>query len=667
MRYLLRGQRGGILIFLVVTALVSSGLGWVTAMAMRLEEEQRRGRAEAERHGQLRLALWRMDSLIFPMLAREDGRPYDHYSAVYAPALALNNEGVMCSPGTVLEPSPLLTDALPDWMLLHFQVERDFGWRSPQVVPGLLQRRLSPGKPFAELLLTNATAPRERLLADLTRQLPVARLEGLARDRCVAALVTQPRLSERSMPSQPQAISAHAVENDSQSQQPNAPPYQITSAPQQQQLDMEYLNRALQQSKLLRDSKNPYQQADANVVWNNLRNNGMDWFMAAMREQSNGEAVDVHLSSLVPVWLTTEHQDEHLLMVRLVRIHRKDVYQGIVLDWPHLRQLLTAEVRDLFPQAVVRPVHDAIPPHPERTMTALPIELDPVTPVALPPAPRCSPLHVGLVLSWSAAVTALLAVALGGWSLIDLSERRFRFVSAVTHELRTPLTTLRLYLDMLTSGMIRDEHKKNDYLRTLNNEAERLYRLVSNVLDFSRLENQRPRLEQSQIHVNELCEQLSATWQGRCHDADKELVIDNAAGAASFTSDAGLIQQILGNLIDNACKYSKEAADRRIWLRVRIERPGHLTFEVEDRGPGVSNAEQRTIFRPFRRGRGADVTAGGVGLGLALAQRWAKLLGGGLHLSPRPAGQGACFRLELPIEHFPSCPRSSETPRGLRR
>ena len=81
-------------------------------------------------------------------------------------------------------------------------------------------------------------------------------------------------------------------------------------------------------------------------------------------------------------------------------------------------------------------------------MTFLPVQLD--------PGPRTwglvrtwPPLRIGLLLAWIAAIFALAVVGLGGWSLIDLSERRFRFVSAVTHELRTPLTTLRLYLDML--------------------------------------------------------------------------------------------------------------------------------------------------------------------------------------------------------------------------
>ena len=72
-----------------------------------------------------------------------------------------------------------------------------------------------------------------------------------------------------------------------------------------------------------------------------------------------------------------------------------------------------------------------------------------------------------------------------------------------------------------------------------------------------------------------------------------------------------------------------------------------MYFEVEDRGPGVPLGERRSIFRAFRRGRDADVTAGGVGLGLALAKRWARLLGGRLSLAPAPAEGGACFRMEL--------------------
>jgi signal transduction histidine kinase len=252
-------------------------------------------------------------------------------------------------------------------------------------------------------------------------------------------------------------------------------------------------------------------------------------------------------------------------------------------------------------------------------------------------------------LAWAAALTALLAVGLGGWSLIDLSERRIRFVSAVTHELRTPMTTLRLYLDMLTSGMVHDENQKQEYLQTLQGESERLHRLIGNVLDFARLEKQSTKTEPKEILVSELLETVRSTWQERCTTLEKELVIENRLPVETkLVTDSALVQQIIGNLIDNACKYSQSAADKRIWCRALARNSSRLIFEVEDCGPGVKAREKRSIFRPFRRGCDAEVTAGGVGLGLALARRWAGMLGGKLEYCKGDCAGGACFRLELP-------------------
>ena len=214
------------------------------------------------------------------------------------------------------------------------------------------------------------------------------------------------------------------------------------------------------------------------------------------------------------------------------------------------------------------------------------------------------------------------------------------------------MTTLRLYLDMLTGGLVTEERQRAEYLHTLNAETDRLNRLVGNVLDFSRLENQRPRLEKVPIPLKDLLEQLRGTWEGRCRDSGKELVIDHSLPAETrLVTDVKLVQQILGNLIDNACKYSRGADDRRIWVHARGEGRRRLVLEVEDRGPGVPARERRSVFRPFRRGRGADVTAGGVGLGLALAHRWARLLGGKLTLCRgSDKTPGACFRFELPLK-----------------
>jgi len=148
----------------------------------------------------------------------------------------------------------------------------------------------------------------------------------------------------------------------------------------------------------------------------------------------------------------------------------------------------------------------------------------------------------------------------------------------------------------------------------------------------------------------DLLTQINAVWQGRCKDADKELVIENTLNdGAVLCTDGELVQQILGNLLDNACKYSRGASDRRILLRVRGG-DRRLTFEIEDYGSGVPKRERRSIFRAFRRGRNAGVTGGGVGLGLALARRWAQLIGGELTLQLPSTTAGACFRLILPCE-----------------
>jgi signal transduction histidine kinase len=281
-------------------------------------------------------------------------------------------------------------------------------------------------------------------------------------------------------------------------------------------------------------------------------------------------------------------------------------------------------------------------------MTALPVEVVPAPAAATLSPPRWTPLRIGLAIAWAAVMLALLSVGVGGWSLLNLSERRSRFVSAVTHELRTPLTTLRLYLDMLTNGLVQEERQKAEYLQTLHAEAERLNRLIANVLDFSRLEKQRPQLTKTPVVVAALLAEVGATWQGRCQGAGKELVIENAISPeGKVVTDVHLVQQILGNLIDNACKYSRSAEDRRIRLRARQEKK-HLVLEVEDRGPGIASPERRSIFNPFRRGHRSEEVAGGVGLGLALARRWTHLLDGKLTLQSPSETTGACFRLELP-------------------
>jgi signal transduction histidine kinase len=640
MRHPLRGKPGGLAAFVIIAALVAGGLGWATAAALRLEREQLEQRARADLDNRLRLALRRLDALILPDLACENSRPFNHYSTVYALPVAFDGKGMTCAPGAVREPSPLLNAGLPAWMRLHFMAD-GAGWESPQVPTPAVTKRLKTLND--KLALDNVTGDRKRLLDELSRALPAESLLALARRHARETTLRDTTLLE--------ARKNPAVAN---SVYPNGAPQALTQNGTQvpaQQMTPEYLSRLEQQSKVLNEPRSRGgQRYNRDAAMNNFTGNASGPWAGTAKDAlppGGGTEVEVSLSPMVRLWLPVGPGREELVALRLVHVENKEYCQGIVLDAAKLQALLTREVEDLFPDARLVPVHEEEPS--EQTMVSLPFQLDP-GPNAAPTVadPGWTPLRVGLACAWLAALVALLAVGLGGWSLLDLSERRIRFVSAVTHELRTPLTTLRLYLDMLMNGLVRDETQKQEYIRTLHAEADRLNRLVGNVLDFSRLENQRPRLTRTNVAVADLLAGLRATWQGRCQDAEKELLAESdLPPGATLWTDGELVQQVLGNLLDNACKYSRGAEDRRVWLRARAEGK-QLVFEVEDRGPGVPPRERRLIFRAFRRGGGADVTAGGVGLGLALARRWAELLGGRLSLRPAPAEGGACFRVAFP-------------------
>jgi signal transduction histidine kinase len=353
----------------------------------------------------------------------------------------------------------------------------------------------------------------------------------------------------------------------------------------------------------------------------------------------------VRLSPLRAVWLTAADGTVYLLLVRTAAMPDGVVYQGVLLDWAALRPELTALVTDLFPQAELEPLGDGPSPDPESTLNTLPVRL--VTHESTEPAdPGFTTLRLGLAIAWAAAVLAIGAVAVGGRAALVTSERRMRFASAVTHELRTPLTALQLHLDLLTSGLISDEEKKAEYLATVAAETDRLNRLVENVLDFARLEKSSALALARPMAVSELLATLEHTWADRLRGEGFELVTESTTpDGQTVTVDRRVMEQVLGNLIDNARKYAKTAADRRIGVRATAAGT-RVAIEVEDHGPGVPAGEEKGIFKPFRRGSTSTDT-GGAGLGLALAKEWAELFGGSLTYHPT-AGGGACFRLELP-------------------
>jgi len=266
--------------------------------------------------------------------------------------------------------------------------------------------------------------------------------------------------------------------------------------------------------------------------------------------------------------------------------------------------------------------------------------------------PGWSPVRVTLGLAWVAVICAALAVGLLLNGAVTLSERRAAFVSAVTHELRTPLTTFKMYSEMLAAGMVSDEEQRRRYLETLCAEANRLGHLVENVLAYARIERGSARSRVEPISVGALLERIVPRLQQRAEQAGTRILTtigDGTLDAVAFV-DASAVEQILFNLVDNACKYGTGArvGAAPIELEGRISGARTVCLRVRDHGPGVSSEVASKLFQPFCKSADeAARSAPGVGLGLALSRRLIRSMGGELEWNSE-VREGACFDLTLP-------------------
>jgi len=227
----------------------------------------------------------------------------------------------------------------------------------------------------------------------------------------------------------------------------------------------------------------------------------------------------------------------------------------------------------------------------------------------------------------------------------QLARERSQFAAAAAHELRTPLAGLQLYGDMLSDGL-GDPTKLSDYARRMSEEASRLGRVVSNVLGFSQLERGNLSIDARAGDLGKTLCELAERMQPTLDRAGAVIDLDVPPELrATFDRDA--LTRIVGNLIDNAEKYGRDAEDRTISLRaVAGKHEGLAVVEVivSDHGPGVPSAARPKLFQPFARGVSSDGPAG-LGLGLALSQSLARAMGG--ELEYRPRGAGASFVLRL--------------------
>lgn len=247
-------------------------------------------------------------------------------------------------------------------------------------------------------------------------------------------------------------------------------------------------------------------------------------------------------------------------------------------------------------------------------------------------------------LSSAAALLAALAVVMIVAQTDRLAHQRARFAAAAAHELKTPLTSLRLHGEMLAEGL-GDPARWPTYAARMLPETNRLARVVSNMLDLSKLERGAPLARPAAGDLAEAVRSCVERVRPALEDAGMTVSVtcDPALPEALFDRDA--LCQILDNLLDNAEKYTRSSPERGVAVIVASGSDG-LRVRVSDRGPGIPHAARSTLFRPFERPRTPDAPSG-LGLGLALARSLARAQQGDLRLVDTGKA-GTTFELTLP-------------------
>ncbi|MCR5868726.1 sensor histidine kinase [Aquincola sp. J276] len=245
--------------------------------------------------------------------------------------------------------------------------------------------------------------------------------------------------------------------------------------------------------------------------------------------------------------------------------------------------------------------------------------------------------------------------------LQSLDRLKDDFMSSVTHELRTPLTAIRGLAELMRDEPGMPEAQRQQFLGIVVDEAQRLSRLVNQVLDLAKIESGHARWLEEDVDLRALAQ--------RSADAVAELLRERGVRLSlalppdplpPLVADPDRLMQVLVNLLSNAAKFAP-AGRGQVRLALQADARG-ATFSVADDGPGVPAAERELVFEKFRQGSagGGDPRVQGTGLGLPICREIVAHHGGRIWLEP-DTGQGACFRFTLPWQRGAQAPPPPET------
>ncbi len=229
-------------------------------------------------------------------------------------------------------------------------------------------------------------------------------------------------------------------------------------------------------------------------------------------------------------------------------------------------------------------------------------------------------------------------------SLVQRQEDGLTFLAGVAHDLRNPLSALKMSTAIVDPSKADVSPERVQKMVTLvRRQVARLDRMVGDLLDASRIEAGKLELKFEERDARELARGVVELYQAT--GSSHELILSLPDSPVLLFCDGTRIEQVLNNLVSNALKYSPPG--KRVDVTVHLEGEEALLC-VADEGIGISAEEQRQLFAPFKRARGAREHAPGAGLGLSVARRIVEAHGGAIEVESHP-GQGSVFRVRLPL------------------
>jgi two-component system phosphate regulon sensor histidine kinase PhoR len=226
-----------------------------------------------------------------------------------------------------------------------------------------------------------------------------------------------------------------------------------------------------------------------------------------------------------------------------------------------------------------------------------------------------------------------------------LERVRSEFVANVSHELRTPLTCIKGYLETLLDGALDDRAHARRFLEVAGTHAERLDRLIDDLLELSNIESGRVTMVPKRLDLGDVVSSVAAMFERRV--AQNHQVLERTVpGGLAVQADRDRLVQILVNLVDNAVKFTPESG--RVGIEARPARDGRVEIRVRDTGIGIPSTElPRITERFYRVDKDRSREVGGTGLGLAIVKHLVQAHGGELHIEST-LGQGTTVSFTVP-------------------